>query len=56
VQLLEKVHRYADRLAARLNTAPCPRAVLPASTAEAVVDLGVVADWCDSLVPTAASA
>jgi hypothetical protein len=53
VALLEKVHRYADRLAVRLNATPCVRGTPQTSTADAVADLGAVAEWCDGLVVTA---
>jgi hypothetical protein len=49
VQLLEKVHRCASRLAARLGAAPCPRVTAPVTTGDAVAELGRVADWCDGL-------
>jgi hypothetical protein len=49
VQVLEKAHRAADRLATRLGTAPCSRPAAPASAADAVADLQEVAGWCDGL-------
>jgi hypothetical protein len=49
VQMLEKVHRCADRLAARLATAPCRRPEAPTSKADATADLQSVADWCERL-------
>ena len=50
VQLLDKAHQCADRLAARLAAAACPRVKSPAGPADAAADLRSVADWCDRLV------
>jgi hypothetical protein len=47
VQVLEKAHRCADRLAARLGVAACSR-LAPAS-GDAATDLGSIADWCEGL-------
>lgn len=48
-EVLDKVHRCADRLAARLAATMCPRPAAHANAADAVADLRSIADWCDGL-------
>jgi hypothetical protein len=47
VQVLDKAHRCADRLAARLSVVACPRA----GSGDAATELGTIADWCERLRP-----
>jgi hypothetical protein len=56
VQLLAKARRCAGRLAARLGETPFPDTTVPANVADAVADLGSVADWCDRLAAARAAA
>jgi hypothetical protein len=49
VQVLEKAHRCAARLALRSAASPCPRAAAPRGPDGAAAELVSIADWCDRL-------
>lgn len=50
VEVMGKVYRLADRIAARLEKEPVARA--PALDPAAVRELGAVVAWCEGLTPT----
>ncbi len=54
--LLEKAYRWADRIAARLQSGRVGRSAPPAAIAEVIRELEVVGRWCDDLAGLAASA
>jgi hypothetical protein len=49
VSLLEKAHRWADRVAARLNKDRAGPSTSPGTIAAAIRDLEALAQWCDGL-------
>jgi hypothetical protein len=52
VHLLEKAHRWADRLAVRIHITPLTRPAAPVTLEAAVQDLQSIAQWCDELLKT----
>jgi hypothetical protein len=49
IQLLEKAHRCADRVAAQMAVTACPRAASASGPSDVAADLGSIADWCERL-------
>jgi hypothetical protein len=54
VDLLEQVHRCADRLSARLKRDRFCRPAPLKTTADAIAAFSTVAEWCDTLLPPVA--
>jgi hypothetical protein len=50
VNVVEKAHRWADRVAARLNKDRAGPTPLPGTIGTAIRQLEAVAQWCDGLV------
>jgi hypothetical protein len=55
VHLLEKAHRWAEGISARLHKAPLSRPVPPATIRAAIDDLGALVQWCDEMAGVAAT-
>jgi hypothetical protein len=51
VQLLEKAHRLAERVARNTGGAPASRATPPGTTRAAILDLEALERWCADLAP-----
>jgi hypothetical protein len=54
VHLLEKAHRWADRVGVRMNKDRISRPTAPATLQEAILELEALGQWCDDLVRVAA--
>jgi hypothetical protein len=50
VHLLEKAHRWADQIGARMNQSRISRATPPATIGDAIRELEVLIQWCDDLI------